>query len=99
MYFFAYDLEKYAGTLRGFYFDYHEEMPGPIVATTEELIDAIGHHDPAAYATKYEKFREKYNPFDDGRACNKVFSLMRKLAPVHENSILNMKKENGEWKQ
>ena len=95
MYFFAYDLEKYENTLRGFYFDFREEMPGPIVMTTEELIDAIENHDPMAYAMRYLNFRKKYNPFDDGRACNKIFSLLRKLAPTHENSLLNLKKDDN----
>ena len=93
MYFFAYDLDKYANTLRGFYFDYEEEMPGPIVKTTDDLITAITDHDPAVYDLRYQKFREKYNPFDDGRACTHIFSLMRKLVPTHANTLLNLTKD------
>ena len=94
MYFFAYDLEKYQNTLRGFYFDFEEEMPGPIVKTTDELIAAIRDHDPMAYAARYLKFRKKYNPFDDGRACTQIFSLMRKLVPTHPKVFMNVTKNN-----
>ena len=42
MFFFAYDFYKYKNELRGFYFSYRKEMPGPISSTTEELIRDIG---------------------------------------------------------
>lgn len=41
MFFYAYDLEKYRDELRGFYFDFLEEAPGPVSQTTEELIRDI----------------------------------------------------------
>ena len=76
MFFFAYDLAKYQNELRGFYFDYREEMPGPVSETTEELIRDIKNYDSALYAERYEKFKGKYNPFDDGRASEKVTALI-----------------------
>ena len=39
--FFAYDLEEYLEGERGFYFDYVDCVPGPIVSDTEGLIDNI----------------------------------------------------------
>ena len=39
--FFAYDLDNYLKSERGFYLDYRKDLPGPIVYSTEELIDAI----------------------------------------------------------
>ena len=39
--FFAYDLEDYLEVERGFYFDYGDCVPGPIVRDTEGLIDNI----------------------------------------------------------
>lgn len=82
MFFYAYDLEEYRDTLRGFYFDFEQEAPGPIVTTTEELIAAIQNGLPAAreYEDKYRRFCEKYNPYDDGHASEKVIEIIRKHA-------------------
>src|SRR5919197_5801424 len=37
MLFFTYDLEAYRDQVRGFYFDFAEKAPGPLLSTTEEL--------------------------------------------------------------
>lgn len=79
MFFFAYDLYKYENELRGFYFNYREEMPGPISTTTDELIEDIRSYDPAEYEQRYQRFTEKYNTFDDGGASGHVLDLIRKL--------------------
>ena len=42
MLFFAYDFEEY-GEWRGFYYDYHELTPGPVVHTTQEIVDYVLH--------------------------------------------------------
>lgn len=39
--FYTYDIEKYRDKLRGFYFDFEKDAPGPLVKTTEKLIDTI----------------------------------------------------------
>lgn len=39
--FFTYDLEDYLANERGFYYDFKTTVPGPIVFTSEELIDVI----------------------------------------------------------
>lgn len=39
--FFTYDLEYYLANERGFYYDFKETVPGPIVYTCDELIDTI----------------------------------------------------------
>ena len=79
MFFFAYDLDKYRDNLRGFYFDYEATMPGPITEKTDDLIASIKSYDEDKYADKYKAFSDKYNPFDDGFACAKVFTLIRKI--------------------
>ncbi len=79
MYFFAYDLEKYEQSLRGFYFDFLEEVPGPVVTTTEELVQAIqeknGENYWQEYGIRYDAFCKKYNPYDDGHAAEKVIDI------------------------
>lgn len=82
MFFFAYDLEKYKNNLRGFYFDLLEEAPGPISQTTDQLISDIKNYQYRQYQEKYQKFRQKYNPFDDGHAAEKVIEILRKN--IHE---------------
>lgn len=39
--FYTYDIDSYRDKLRGFYFDFENEAPGPLVKTTEELIKEI----------------------------------------------------------
>lgn len=78
MFFYAYDLEKYKDTLRGFYFNFVEEVPGPISLKTEDLIDDILNYDKEEYKDKYEKFIDKYNHRDDGNASEKVVSVIEK---------------------
>lgn len=78
MYFFAYDLENYRDTLRGFYFDFEAEAPGPIVVTTEALIAAIGEGMTESTMQRYRRFAEKYNPYDDGHASEKVLEIIKR---------------------
>ena len=80
MLFFTYDLEFYKNNLRDFYFDMVEEVPGPIVRTTEELIyeiEAVDDSYMEKYSEKYEKFTAKYNEFDDGNASNEIIKLLK----------------------
>src|SRR5699024_3122201 len=41
MLFFTYDFENYKNNLRGFYFDFENEAPGPLIQTNKELVSAI----------------------------------------------------------
>ncbi|MDP9395018.1 MAG: CDP-glycerol glycerophosphotransferase family protein [Actinomycetota bacterium] len=72
--FFTYDFEHYRDVLRGFYFDFELEGPGPMLATTGELVDAILDIGDvrAHYAPAYEAFRHRYCHLDDGRATERV---------------------------
>jgi CDP-glycerol glycerophosphotransferase len=77
--FFTYDLEQYRDNLRGFYFDFEAEAPGPLLATSEEVVSAIGDIDSVASAHRaaYAAFTAKFCPLDDGkaaaRACDRIF--------------------------
>ncbi len=79
MLFYTYDLEDYRDNLRGFYLDFEAEVPGPLLASSEEVIAAIGDLDAVAarYRPKYEAFAAKFCPLDDGkagaRACDRIF--------------------------
>lgn len=76
MIFFTYDLEQYKDNLRGFYFDFMQEAPGPIVLTTKELIYAILHYNAQIYEEKYNAFTKKFNHADNGEAAKKIVDLI-----------------------
>lgn len=74
MLFFTYDLEKYRDVLRGFYINIEEELPGPLLFTTEEIIDGIQNIDKikTKYSQRYDKFYEKFCGLEEGDASRKV---------------------------
>lgn len=81
MLFYCYDLDEYKDTLRGFYFDFLKEAPGPILLKSEDLVTAIKEYDPSKYKERYEAFSKKYNHADDGKASEKVVELIKKNYP------------------
>ena len=74
MLFFTYDLEKYRSVLRGFYMDVEEELPGPMLFDTGEVIHAVQNLPDIQkqYEEKYRQFCEKYCAWEDGHATEKV---------------------------
>ncbi|MEV6751739.1 CDP-glycerol glycerophosphotransferase family protein [Streptomyces sp. NPDC051214] len=80
MLFHAYDLEHYRDTVRGFYLDFETSAPGPLLASTGEVVEALRDLDSltARHAEAYAAFREAYCDLDDGRAAARVAErLMR----------------------
>jgi CDP-glycerol glycerophosphotransferase len=79
MVFYTYDLEDYRDNLRGFNFDFEAEVPGPLLATSPEVVTALGDLDAVAakYRARYDAFAAKFCPLDDGkagaRACDRIF--------------------------
>lgn len=83
MLFYTYDLEEYKDSLRGFYFDFLEEAPGPIVITNQQLVQEIEEYDFRKYQEKYDAFQRKYNHADHGDAAKQVVDLiLQKSTPV-----------------
>jgi CDP-glycerol glycerophosphotransferase len=78
MLFFTYDLEKYRDVLRGFYIDIEEELPGPLLFTTEEIVRAIRSIDSLQleYREKYAVFYDKYCSWEDGQASRRVVNAV-----------------------
>ncbi|MGO1879579.1 MAG: CDP-glycerol glycerophosphotransferase family protein [Microbacterium gubbeenense] len=75
MYFLVPDIDHYRGTLRGFYFDLEKRVPGPVVRTQDELIEAL-EMDPSAYADAYAEWRSVFNARDDGHAAERVVARL-----------------------
>ncbi|TDC68874.1 CDP-glycerol:glycerophosphate glycerophosphotransferase [Actinomadura sp. GC306] len=83
MVFFTYDLERYRDHVRGFYFDFDAEAPGPLLSTSREVIEAL--REPTALDAGFRDaraaFAARYCPHDDGNAASRV--LDRVLQPAN----------------
>jgi CDP-glycerol glycerophosphotransferase len=79
MVFYTYDLDDYRDNLRGFNLDFEAEVPGPLLASSAEVIAAVGDLDAVTeqHRARYEAFAAKFCPLDDGkagaRACDRIF--------------------------
>lgn len=78
--FYTYDLDKYRDQLRGFYLDMDTELPGPLLETTEEVINNIKEINELTnkYASRYEVFYNRFCEWDDGRASEKTVKAVFK---------------------
>ncbi|WP_285369574.1 bifunctional glycosyltransferase/CDP-glycerol:glycerophosphate glycerophosphotransferase [Streptomyces sp. RKAG293] len=82
MLFFTYDLAHYRDQLRGFYFDFEKEAPGPLISTSDELIASLKDLDAVTdrYKDAYKKFQDVFCDLDDGQAAGRVIDRMQELA-------------------
>ena len=80
MLFFAYDLEDYKENLRGFYFDFVNDIPGPISRDTDQLIKDIKEYNEDSWKEKYKNYHDKFNGIDDGHASQKVIDVIKKVS-------------------
>jgi CDP-glycerol glycerophosphotransferase len=80
--FYAYDLEHYRDVLRGFYWDFEAEAPGPLLRTTAEVIGALQDLEGVVerFGERYAGFRERFCHLDDGRASARVLEAIFGLA-------------------
>ncbi|MFL5913612.1 MAG: CDP-glycerol glycerophosphotransferase family protein, partial [Gaiellaceae bacterium] len=74
MLFFTYDLAWYRDELRGFYFDFESEAPGPLIDGAADLVDALRDvgRVRAEYGDAYERFHRRFCHLEDGRAAERV---------------------------
>ncbi|WP_169794705.1 CDP-glycerol glycerophosphotransferase family protein [Alicyclobacillus kakegawensis] len=73
MLFFAFDLEDYT-TKRDFYFSYEDFVPGKIVRTTEEMVEAIKTRD--FHTDMLDKFIEYFFDHVDGRSSARFVDMV-----------------------
>lgn len=69
MLFFAYDIEEYVNK-RDFYYEYNSFIPGPLVRSTEEIIEKIVEKD--FKMEKIKPFAQYYFDDHDGRSSQRV---------------------------
>jgi len=74
MLFYTYDLVNYRDVLRGFYFDFENEVPGPLIKDQANLVPAIldAQSIRHEYDQKYRAFAQRFCPWDDGHATERV---------------------------
>ena len=79
MLFFTYDLDEYRDKLRGFNIDIEKEAPGPLLYTSDEVLDAIEHLDETIENSKQrvDAFHETYIPYECENSSEKVFNMMQ----------------------
>jgi CDP-glycerol glycerophosphotransferase len=72
--FFTPDLEAYRDEVRGFSLDFEAEAPGPLLRTTDDVIDALRDLDAvvAESAERYAAFVASYCGLADGGASSRV---------------------------
>jgi CDP-glycerol glycerophosphotransferase len=79
MIFYVYDIDMYRDKLRGFYFDFENQAPGPLVKTTKQVIDTIKEIEseefqvPISFNSFYEKFCYLESGQSSKRVVEKVF--------------------------
>lgn len=76
--FFVYDFEAYKNELRGMYLDMETELPGPLLYTNEDVIEAIIGLDKICekYHDRYEEFYERFCSLEDGNASERAAKLL-----------------------
>jgi len=89
--FFAYDLESYRDSLRGFYFDLEPLAPGPILQTSEQVIAALGDLEAVRehYREPYAAFQRQFAHLDDGHAADRLQWLYEQPTRQPELSVLD----------
>ena len=75
---FAYDLDRYRDDVRGMYYDYRRLCPGPIVTTSDELLDALADLEGVRrrMRTPLAAFADMFCHLDDGHATERVLDLV-----------------------
>lgn len=81
MIFYAYDLDEYANS-RGFWENYEKLVPGPIVETTDDLIQVI--RDNNFDLNEVKQFAEEWNEYSTGNASAQ---LIRKLYGTAQEDV------------
>ncbi|MFD2922548.1 CDP-glycerol glycerophosphotransferase family protein [Halobacillus naozhouensis] len=78
MIFFTYDLDDYRDRLRGFYFDFEKEAPGPLLNTTSSIVKEIikiennGHQ----FSEKEKSFYSRFCKLEQGISSKRVMDFL-----------------------
>lgn len=72
--FYVYDIDNYRDHLRGFYFDLELNSPGPLLKTSEEVLEELVSLNKKGYnvSEKLLAFNNNYAYLEDGKASERV---------------------------
>lgn len=72
--FYVYDIENYRDKLRGFYIDFEENAPGPLVRTSESLINEIKDLQENSFnlPESFTEFHKEYCYLENGNSSRRV---------------------------
>lgn len=72
--FFTFDLDLYRDKTRGFYINFEEEAPGPLLMTSDEVLSGIQNIDmiQKEHQDRYNRFFIKYCSLEDGKASARI---------------------------
>lgn len=73
MIFLAHDLDTFFDW-RGFYYDYYELAPGPVVTNTIDLLEYVQHLDERFDKNRVKDFRQKFMSSCDGHATERIIN-------------------------
>ena len=75
--FLAPDLERYRAE-RGFYFDFEDTAPGPILNSEQEVLQTLGRIDQVSklYEKRYRVWQQKFNGLEEGNSAARVVDLV-----------------------
>lgn len=74
MAFFVPDLPNYRDRERGFTFEFEQMAPGPLLTTCDEVVAVARRGVP--YSEAYAAWRQRFVPYDDGRAAQRVVEAL-----------------------
>ena len=70
--FFVYDIESYRDQLRGFYFDFEKEAPGPLVKETSQVIEELKRLKRGEVVALPTQFKQQFTYLEDGLATKRL---------------------------
>lgn len=75
MLFYAYDLEEFSDSGRGFYHDYRSYVPGKVVTSNDEIIESI--EKKCFDKTRTEHFIEESYTYQDGKSTKRLIEELK----------------------
>lgn len=77
MIFFAFDIDQY-NDYRGMYYDYDEITPGPVVTTSQEIVDYIVNTDQWFDPQEVIDFKNRFMSACDGHSTERIVNLINR---------------------
>lgn len=76
---YPYDYDDYVKLRGGFYLDYKNDLPGPIIYNEDDLVKTIKDIDNISnkYRNKIKKFNKQYNSLNDGHVSERFVKKLK----------------------